>query len=872
MPTMFQFTSRPKHLLLLSLFALSGLKNVSAAAGRERRSLNEDWRFSRFTSNPDSLSYDVLKEWMLPAANGFLSDGKKYERPSGTAPGSDVDYTQDDFDDSAWQQLDLPHDWAIAGPFDAPGVGGGPGRLPINGIGWYRHNLTIDADVVSSKKSVFLDFDGAMSYAAVWLNGELVGGWPFGYNSFRLDLTPYVKAGGNTLAVRLDNALDSSRWYPGAGIYRNLWLVTVDPVHVGQYGTFITTPEVSASEATVEIVVDVENKSNASQRVDVATEIYAVDPVSLKPAGEAVAAFSSSSVTVAGGEKQSANASATVTDPQLWGPPPTQKPNKYVAVTTLSSNGTAFDTYETVFGIRTIAYSANEGFLINGEHVRIFGTCNHHDLGAIGTAFNYRAAERQIELLQEMGNNGLRTSHNPPAPEWLELADRFGMLVLDELFDAWRNPKVDNDFSRIFDDWYEPDMRNFIRRDRNHPSIIAWSIGNEIPEQSNAQGGETGKLLQDISHEEDPSRLATTAMNSAGPNTALANEIDIIGTNYQGEGNGASFSSSWPNFHSTHPDKMIWSTESSSCVSSRGKYLFPVTPNKTAVVGNNPGQGGDGTNRHVSAYELYSPSWASSPDKVFEQHDRYPYVAGEFVWTGFDYIGEPTPYDSSRSSYFGIIDLAGFKKDRFYIYQARWRSDLPMAHLLPHWTWPGREGQTTPVHVFTSGDEAELFVNGESAGRKKRGQYEYRIRFDDVKYSPGSIRVVSYKNGAEWATAETKTVGDAVALNATADRTSIAGDGKDLSFVTVEVVDSEGSIVPEASNSITASIASGPGKIVSTDNGDPTDKTVFSEPTRKAFSGKFLAIVKTEKGASGDIVVEFQSDGLTAGSVTISAT
>lgn len=360
-------------------------------------------------------------------------------------------------------------------------------------------------------------------------------------------------------------------------------------------------------------------------------------------------------------------------------------------------------------------------------------------------------------------------------------------------------------------------------------------------------------------------------MNSAGPNAALSSVIDIIGTNYQGEGNGGSFSSSWPSFHSKFLNKMIWSTESSSCVSSRGKYIFPVTSAKTAVVDGSTTNGADPVNHHVSAYELYSPSWASSPDKVFEQHDRYPYVAGEFVWTGFDYIGEPTPYDSSRSSYFGIIDLAGFKKDRFFLYQARWRADLPMAHLLPHWTWPNRVGQVTPVHVFTSGDEAELFVNDKSFGRKKRGQYEYRIRFDNVTYAAGNIRVVAYKNGAQWATAQTLTAGSAAALNATADRTSITGDGKDLSFISVNVVDSKGTIVPEANNSITASIASGPGKIVSTDNGDPTDKTVFSSTTRKAFSGKYLAIVKSEKGAKGDIVVEFKSNGLTSAKVTVAA-
>jgi beta-galactosidase len=445
-------------------------------------------------------------------------------------------------------------------------------------------------------------------------------------------------------------------------------------------------------------------------------------------------------------------------------------------------------------------------------------------------------------------------------------------MVLDELFDAWNEGKTTNDFHLIFPDWHEPDTRSFIRRDRNHPSVIAWSIGNEIPEQSSAAGGTTGRQLRDIVKSEDGTRLVTSAMNSAGPNSALADAMDVIGLNYQGEGNGASWSSSFPNFHSKFPNKPIWSTESASTVSSRGIYLFPVTNEKTAVVGNNAGQGGDATTRQVSAYDLYSPSWAASPDKVFEQQDRHPYVAGEFVWTGWDYIGEPTPYDASRSSYFGIIDLAGFKKDRFYLYQARWRPELPMVHVLPHWTWgQDRVGQVTPVHVFTSGDEVELFVNGKSAGRKKRAQYEYRLRWSNVTYSPGSIRVVAYKNGKEWATDERKTAGAAASLNVTADRTTIAGDGQDLSFVTVAVVDAAGNPVPQASNSITFSIASGQGKIVSTDNGDSTDTTPFPSLSRKAFSGLALAIVRAEPGAKGEIVVEAKASGLTGGKVTLTA-
>ncbi|KAF2819255.1 glycoside hydrolase [Ophiobolus disseminans] len=842
----------------------------SAATVRERTSLNAGWRFARFTSNPDSLSYNTLKPWILPAANDFLPKSK-YDRPSGAAPGANVQYVQSSFDDKAWEQVNLPHDWAITGTFNAPGVDGGLGRLPINGVGWYRKSLSLDPALIKSGKSIFLDVDGAMAYAAVWLNGQLVGGWPFGYNSFRLDLTPYAKAGDNTLAIRLDNALDSSRWYPGAGIYRNVWLVTVDPVHVSHFGTYVTTPSVSAQMATVRLVVELENKGNRSGAVEVATEVFQLDAASRKASGNAVAKFPSTTVNLVGKTKQKVNGSVTITNPQLWGPPPTQKPNEYVAVTTLSINGTAVDTYETPFGVRSVTYDPDTGIHVNGEAVRVQGSCNHHDLGSLGAAFNTRAAERQISMLQEMGNNALRTSHNPPAPEYLDLADRLGLLVMDEIFDTWNNAKVKNDFSLIFPDWHEPDLRAFVRRDRNHPSIISWSIGNEIPEQSNANGAATTKLLQDIAHEEDPTRLVTIGMNNAGPTTGLASTIDIIGLNYQGEGRGNSDTSTFPNFKSAFPKKMIWSTESASTVSSRGTYLFPVTSKKSAVVG--AGVGADPATKYVSAYDLYAPSWAASPDKVFEAQDKHPYVAGEFVWTGWDYIGEPTPYDnSSRSSYFGIIDLAGFKKDRFYLYQSRWRPDFPMAHVLPHWTWPkDRVGQVTPVHVFTSGDEAELFINDVSAGRKKKGQYDYRLRWDDVKYAPGSLRVVAYKKGAQWATGSQKTAGAAATLNLTADRTTITGDGYDLSFITVAVVDEAGITVPQASNSITFSIASGPGKIVSTDNGNPTDTTPFPSATRKAFSGLALAIVRSEPGKKGEIVVEAKASGLAGGRVVLTA-
>lgn len=621
-------------ILLLGLLAFANLEcavahtvgrrtNAALDPGRERTSLNSGWRFSRFTSNPDSLSYDTLKQWMLPMANDFVS-GTKRQRPSGAAPGSNVKYVQASFDDSSWESVNVPHDWAIKGTFDAPGIGGGEGHLPVNGVGWYRRKVSISADDINTGRILYLDIDGAMSYAAVWLNGNLVGGWPYGYNSFRLDLTPYATAGDNILAIRLDNALDSSRWYPGAGLYRNIWLVKVNQVHVGQYGTYITTPSVSADSATLNLKVDVSNKGSSSQSVEVTTEIYELDPATRKAKGGVVATFPRATANIAGGAKQTVNGSVTIKNPRLWGPAPQQTPNRYIAVSTVSVNGVsgAVDTYETPFGIRSIKYDANKGLLVNDIPVRVQGVCNHHDLGSLGAAFNTRAAERQIEMLQEMGGNALRTSHNPPAPEILEIADRLGFMVLDEIFDAWSNSKTKNDFHLIFADWREPDLRSFIRRDRNHPSVIAWSIGNEIPEQSSSAGGSTGKALRDIVREEDSPRLVTAAMNNAGASSALADVLDIIGLNYQGEGLGTSWSSSFPSFHTKFPNKMIWSSESASTVSSRGVYIFPVTSNKTATVGG-ASSGGNPSTRQVSAYELYAPSWASSPDKVFEQQDRY---------------------------------------------------------------------------------------------------------------------------------------------------------------------------------------------------------------------------------------------------------
>ncbi|KAM7196272.1 glycoside hydrolase [Naviculisporaceae sp. PSN 640] len=869
-----RLASQACGLLLVTLFLLASLSiahpnpveaRQAKSTGRGRISINAGWRFQRFTSNPDSLSYNTLKSFILPSGNDFIA-GSKRQKPSATAPGADIKFVQANFDDSSWTQLNLPHDWAIKGPFGAPGVSSGMGKLPSNGVGWYRKNLTFTTD--DAKKTVYLDIDGAMSYSAVWLNGKLVGGWPFGYASFRLDLTPYLKVGSdNILAIRLDNPLDNSRWYPGAGIYRNVWLVKVEPLHVAQYGTYITTPKVSAQSATVNLNVTVENTGASSQQVNVVTTVHPIDAASGQPGSE-VASFSKATANLAAGAKQILSGSVTITNPALWGPVPAQKPNLYLAETVVSlPDGATLDTYTTQFGIRSVTYDINKGIHVNGQYVRVQGLCNHHDLGSLGAAFNLKAQIRQLEALQEMGANALRTSHNPPAPEFLELADKMGFMVMDEIFDCWQSRKTTNDFHLIFDDWSEPDLRNFLRRDRNHPSIIAWSIGNEVGEQGSASGGTIASRLRDIVRSEDPTRQITAAMNAASAGSAMANAIDIPGLNYQGEGMGTSPNSAYPAFRKQYPNRMLWSTESSSAVSSRGVYIFPVTSANSATVGG-ANAGGNPTTMQVSDYGLYATSWGSSPDKVFEQQDKYPYVAGEFVWTGWDYIGEPTPYNA-RSSYFGIIDLAGFKKDRFWLYQARWNPTVRMAHILPHWTWPDRVGQVTPVHVFSSADEAELFVNGKSQGRlKKAASSTYRFRWDKVTYQPGEVKVLAYKDGKEWATETRKTAGDAVGLRLAVEKnvTSVAADGQNLAFVTVAVVDKDGEVVPWASHTVNWKVE-GAGEIVSTDNGDATDMTSFGSLSRKVFGGLGLAIVRA-KGA-GEIKLSAEANGLRAGSLTL---
>lgn len=864
-----------RHRLLLPAFFASAALLLTQASlssptqakepSRERVSFNDGWRFTK--DDPQDaegkLAYAKIKDWVTQTGQSFVKEPQEQAKPEGDL-GSDVSYVKPDFDDSAWRQLDLPHDWGIEGPFKQE-YPGDTGKLPWWGVGWYRKHFTIPAEDQGQK--IFLDIDGAMSYATVWLNGRFVGGWPYGYSSFQLDLTPYINFGGeNVLAIRLDNPKQSSRWYPGGGIYRNVWLTKTSPIHIRQWGTYIYTSDVTKEVAVVKVTSIIENQSKADSEITVTTDVYESNSK-----GQKVASTKPVSSEVKADKSVVYSAMVRLENPKLWD---LKKPQLYTAVTTVEQNGKVVDQYETTFGVRTIKFDVDKGFFLNGEHVRLYGVCDHHDLGALGTAINTRALQRQIEILKEMGCNAIRTSHNPPAPELLDLCDRMGMVVMDEAFDCWERGKNKNDYHKLYPDWHEKDLRALVRRDRNHPSVIIWSTGNEVQEQDMRDKGKISEELTKIVHEEDPTRPVVANCNfpQSGFN-GFQNTLDVFGFSYKPD--------LYAKFHKTSPTIPMVGSETASCISSRGEYFFPVSDNKD-----------DGrADFQVSSYDLYAPPWATTPDTEFKGQDENPSNAGEFVWTGFDYLGEPTPYNGdvtnllnfsdpeakakmakeletlgkikvpSRSSYFGIIDLAGFKKDRFYIYQARWRPDLPMVHILPHWNWPERVGEITPVHVYTSGNEAELFLNGKSLGKKKKGEFEYRLRWDDVKYEPGELKAVAYKDGEQWAEAITKTTGPAAKIILQPDRDDLRADGADLSFVTVSVVDKDGLTVPRSKNRIKFEIE-GPGEIVAVDNGDATSHESFQSKEYNAFNGLCLVIVRTKAGQAGAVRLKAQSDGL----------
>jgi beta-galactosidase len=860
----------------------------------ERILLDQQWRFFKYAdaSQADALIYDVrppllddedgkaadaepdakivltarpdqqiLKPWILPGANPFIADPTaRHQRPAGPSPGQSFPFVQSSFDDSQWQQVRLPHDWAISGPFltgDDAAVGGGMGRLPSPGVAWYRRQLEFSA--ADADRQLYLEVEGAMSYAMVWLNGQLVGGWPYGYASWRLDLTPYVRFDGpNQLAIRLDNPPASSRWYPGGGLYRPVWLVKTPKLSFSQWGQTITaTPHQARNgraDSNIQLQTRLSNQSTSPQQAELRVHIYALEQG--QPGSEVLARLPLTKTQVPAGGEITLSSAVLLKQAKLWGPRPSQQPHMYLAVSEIWQNNQLVDRQKQRFGIRDLQFDATAGLKVNGEKIYLQGANQHHDLGALGAAFHPAAARRQLLLLREMGVNAIRLAHNPPAPALLDLTDELGFLVINEIFDAWQRKKTPLDFHLIFDDWSEADLRALIRRDRHHPSVIAWSVGNEVGEQYTGEAGAVvARRLHKIAKSEDPSRPTAAAFNYAKPDMPISAVMDLVSLNYQGEGirnapayqhlAGIRTSPQYPAFRRAFPHKLMLSSENAAAVSSRGEYLFPLAAGNSAPVAD--GAGGDPHSQQVSSYEIYTAPFGSSADKVLASLAAHPEVAGGFVWSGWDYLGEPTPYYGARSSYFGAIDLAGFKKDRFYLYQAAWRPDLPMVHILPHWNWPDRRGHITPVHVFTSGDAAELFINGISQGLKQKKPGEYRIRWDQVRYEPGRLKVVAYKNGQVWAEQQIGTTGAPCRLALQTEQPEPAA----LLFITIRVEDCEGQLVPTAKLPFQIKLAGATdAELLATDNGDPTDFTPFPANARKTFNGLGLAIVRPTAGSA----------------------
>ena len=784
------------------------------------------------------------------------------------------------YDDAKWRILDLPHDWSIEADFSLknPATPGG-GALP-GGIGWYRKDFVVDKS--DEGKNVYIDFDGIYWNSKVWINGHLLGERPNGYISFRYDLTPYIKVGErNVIAVRVDNSKQpNSRWYSGSGIYRNVRLVTTNALHVDLWGTYITTPTVTKDNAEIKIETNIKNSSDLSQTF----ELYSI---LIDKDGKEIAGINNSE-SVGIGENISMNQSLKVSNPILWS---IDNPYLYKIVTRIEQNGKVVDEYETPLGIRYFSFDPNKGFFLNGESIKIKGVCNHHDLGFLGAAVNTRAIERQLEILKEMGCNGIRTSHNPPAPELLDLCDKMGFIVMDEAFDMWRKKKSPYDYSQYFPEWHERDLTDLILRDRNHPSIFMWSIGNEILEQWSHINADTLDLQQanmvlnfantlnkkdidakelhvnslltiklaDIAKKLDPTRPITTGNNETEPSNHIfrSGAMDIIGFNYH--------ENNWVNFHEKFPNQKLIITESTSGLMSRGYYEMPsdsmnIWPERWDKPFDRPVH-------HCSSYDNCHVPWGSTHEDTWRLVKNYDHISGVYLWTGFDYLGEPTPFWwPSRSSYFGVIDLAGFPKDVYYMYQSEW-TNKDVLHIFPHWNW--KEGQTVDIWAyFNNADEVELFLNGLSLGKKAKEKDVYHV-FWRVPFHKGTLKAVSYKDGKEVLTREVKTTGDPISIRLTADRQTIKADGKDLSFITVEALDAEGNPVPVADNLINFTIE-GDGFIAGTDNGDPTDPNSLKKPSRKLFSGKALAVVQSHKKA-GKIILKATSSNLKQASIEINS-
>ena len=782
-------------------------------------------------------------------------------------------------DGSAPRTVNLPHDWGVEGGF-AQEYPGETGKLRWWGVGEYSKELTVSREDLS--RDFFLEVDGAMSYASVTVNGTPVGGWPYGYASWSVRLTDALHEGPNRIVITLDNPEESSRWYPGGGIYRNVRLLKTDRAGIAYNGIGVTTPYVSASRAEVEVQTTLrlaEAFVSEGTKCLVRTSLHRYGSSEVLASAEDVVDLVDGAVL---------SRKLAVDSPVLWSPdaPALYEARVEVSAACSDSHPSFSDTQFAVFGIRKAEFRP-EGFFLNGERTFLKGVCLHHDAGALGAAWHTDAWVRRLLKLKKMGCNAIRCSHNPPAPELLQLCDIMGFLVIDELTDTWTVPKKANGYARLFDEWAEKDLVAMIRRDRNHPSVIAWSIGNEVGEQGYPDKWRIAQMLTDISHREDPTRPTTAGNDNLWASaTPYAATLDLYGFNYKPHAYEA--------FRDAHPGQPFYGSETASCISTRGYYYFPVQEDK--------GSGWPlGAPYQVSSYDLYAPGWASRPDYEWFYEDAVPECAGEFVWTGYDYLGEPTPYNldpsvltnfhteeekqaaialfeswgqkvimeplPSRSSYFGIIDLAGFPKDRFWLYQARWNPDVPCAHILPHWTWPGREGEVTPVHVYGNGTVAELFLNGKSLGVRSRGRQEYRFRWDDAVYEPGTLEARVYADSAAYAAgkalavSKVRTAGEPARIGLAVDYS-----GDELIYVSASVLDASGTLVPSADNLLEFSV-SGPAEILVTDAGDPTSHSAFRSPSIKAFGG--MASVVLRRTGKGAVTVKAEASGLGKKSIRI---
>jgi beta-galactosidase len=756
------------------------------------------------------------------------------------------------FNDSKWRTLRLPHDWSIEGQFDErnpSGVGGG--ALP-GGIGWYRKTFKLPSD--DKEKTIFIDFDGVYRNSEVWINGQYLGKRPYGYISFRYELTKYLKFGDSTnvIAVKVDNSQQpNSRWYSGSGIYDNVWLVKTGKAYVEQSGTYITTPKVDQKSASVSLKTSVRNVSTDKKSLKLKTKI-------LDPAGNSVSnletdAAANDSIQVVAQE-------FTVSNPQLWS---LESPNLYKAVTEVMLDGEVTDQYETVFGIRYFNFDIDKGFSLNGVGMKIKGVCNHHDLGSLGAAVNRRALERRLEILKDMGCNGIRTSHNPPSPQLLELCDKMGFIVMDETFDMWKKKKTDFDYSLDWDEWHKRDLTDHIMRDRNHPSVFVWSIGNEIPEQWGGDEDSSGRViareLAGIVKALDPTRPVTSAANeiNISNNIIKSGALDLIGYNYH--------HAEFKDFPNTCPGKKLIVTESTSALATRGSYDMPSDsirrwPKRWDI----PLTDGNKDNS-CSAYDNCSTPWGSTHEETWKEVKKLDFASGMFVWTGFDYIGEPTPYLwPSRSSYFGILDLCGFPKDAFYMYQSEWTTK-PVLHIFPHWNW--KKGQKVDVWAYyNNADEVELFLKGKSLGVKKKAGEDLHV-FWRIRFQPGELKAISRKDGKEVLTKIINTAGAPAKIILEADRSEINADGNDLSFITVKVVDKDGRMIPGAENLIKFSVE-GDGEIAGVDNGSQTSMESFKADHRKVFHGLCQVIIRSKEKA-GNLKLTAASEGLESISINI---